>query len=264
MGIDPITLALAANKTKADLAKNGQIGYDTVTTVELIPKAEYEFNSGVITYPVSQLISTGTEVVTIIDGIEYKGTASVPIVTEVGTIVYAGNGSMFGYADTGEPYLTVVGTQEGEQLAIVVFYADADNEKPTQHTVSVVANTTETQPIALKYIPCAVFRFEDFGLPFVLGEEFQKTDVTEEVWLKMADILTQPNAVVEIRERVEGMSEGIFKSAVAWSSYYSGMEGSVVNALAVKPGSIHLDTLYLELYSLEGRHTIEVTERSVT
>lgn len=241
----------------AELKANGGVGYDEIATVELVPEANYEFSVGMIGLPSPQLINAGDEIVTVIDGIEYKGTSS-----RFGDIVCVGNTMAMGGEDTGEPYLTAVGVQEGVPMVLVVFIAEYGSEEPTQHTVSVVANTKVAHPIATKYIPYAVFRFEDFGLPFVLGENLQKTEVTEEVWLKMVDILTQPNAVVEIRETSEeGTSNAVSRSAIAWSSYVSNSAGSGVTAAAVSPGDGKLNnTLHFQLFSEEGQHTIEVID----
>lgn len=156
MGIDIITMALSANRTKDALERNGQIGHEGVKTVELVPKAEYEFDKGTIMLPVPQSINVGDELIIAIDGIEYKATAAL-----FGGIVCAGNSGAFGGEDTGEPYLVGFGETDGELLAQVVLVAELDGTETTQHTVSVVANVKTVYPIDPKYLPRTVVDLTD-------------------------------------------------------------------------------------------------------
>lgn len=186
--MDILTLA-QINKLK----KNGGVGYDELTTVELIPEASYEFNRGMLVYPISNACDSASKIVTTIDGTKYE---SVPQIISAGGVpaIVAGNGVAYGLPDTGEPYMVVIGEAEGALVAMVVFLADMESEEPTQHTVSVVADVVTVHPIELKYISAPVFRFEDFGITELQNDTI--VTLNEVTWSAMVKLLSTPGAVV--------------------------------------------------------------------
>lgn len=231
--MDMMTGIWAANKAKADLGKGGKAGYDEVVSVELVPEAEYAFNGGLLGLPSPQLINVGDEIVTVIDGIEYKGTAY-----SFGGLVCVGNAVVLGREDTGEPYFTAVGEQEGALMVVVAFIAEFGSEETTQHTVSVVANTKVAHTIDLKYIPKTIFRFEDYGLSYddLAAASDHSADVSAETGQRMVDVLTTPNVWIEITTSDES-STSISKSAVHRTLVNNDSDGTQVSVWFHTEGS---------------------------
>lgn len=149
--MDPITLSMA----KKHANKKG--GYTTTKNVEIVPNAKYEFYNGELALPATCIIKGGDEIITTIDGIEYRATAK-----EVdGGGVLAGNGMVFGAEDNGDPYCTVIATTDAGYMAIVAILAEVGTEETTQHTVSVDANLEFVHFIDGKYIPRTVVDLSD-------------------------------------------------------------------------------------------------------
>lgn len=144
----------------AEIKAKGGVGYDTRETVELVPKASYDFEWGAMNYPISELYDEGSEVITTIDGVTYRSVLQAT--AEVGyPAVFAGNGITLGLPDTGEPYLAVIGEIDGTPYVMLDFLPEIESQEPTQHTVSVVVNAVTVHPINEKYLPEALQFGED-------------------------------------------------------------------------------------------------------
>lgn len=132
----------------------GGVGYTSESFVELIPEATYEFNGGSLEYSLSAIPDNAHTILTKIDGMEYKSATQVVPNPELGgDVIVAGNGSMLGLANTGEPYVVLITEMEGTAFAIVAVLTDAESGEPTQHTVSVSVSEPEVHTIDPKYLP---------------------------------------------------------------------------------------------------------------
>ena len=245
------------------LKKNGGVGYDELATVELIPEASYEFDHGRLVYPISNACDSASKIVTTIDGTKYE---SVPKSIFVGGVpaIIAGNGVAYGFPDTGEPYLVVIGEAEGTLIAMVVFLADMESEETTQHTVSVVANVATIHPIDLKYISAPVFRFEDFGLT----EPPLKTIVflNPATWSAMVKLLSTPGAVVCIphTDSIDGLdiTRTMYCPVIAVTDSASSDGDRTLSAIVgcVKDAKLHYKLYRLGYVTATNAFGIDVNE----
>lgn len=153
MGINPITMSLSANKAKADLATNGQIGYTSKGRAVLANVTDGEFVEGAYSGEAQFVLSAGESYVVTWDGQEYRCVATF---VEEAHIIFIGN-----------PY--VAGEGEDNGMPFVMFYipeagATAINSLTDGvHSFAVEKITEKINTIDPKYLPAG----SGGGLPVV-------------------------------------------------------------------------------------------------
>ena len=97
--------------------------------IELVPEATYEFNQGECTISIPEMYDAGTEIIITIDGVRYSSISKLFNLDEqhYSYIVVAGNGSIIGLEDTGEPYMVIMRSTEQDVILIVDLYAERES-----------------------------------------------------------------------------------------------------------------------------------------
>lgn len=158
--MDIITAKLGAKMAQEELQANGQIGYFKNANAVLIPESSYAFASGAAMLPVSVAFTEGDRVTTTLDGVEYSATAKSVTMPDGTNGAAAGNHSMLGGEDTGEPFFAFCGMMAGALVVALFVLADAGTDS-SQHTVSISAEVEEVHAIDPKYIPTTVVDLTD-------------------------------------------------------------------------------------------------------
>lgn len=150
---------------KLKMIEEGGVGYiETGLDVELVPEARYEFNAGAFIQPVAKMYNAGAVIVTKIDGVKYSAVSQGFANPETGDpIIFVGNGVLFGFPDTGEPYVTAIVEENGILALAVGILAEVDSES-LEHELSVVVSEGKVHTIDQKYLPDTVATKSDiFG-----------------------------------------------------------------------------------------------------
>lgn len=161
--MDILTAKLGANMAQNSLKANGQIGYTKFSApIVLIPNGSYEFSSGELGFPVSQLPKAGDTITLTLDGVVYTATARELYVEEAGvTFLLIGNTVVFGGVDTGEPFTLLFNSEDGTSFALFFILAETGTESTTTHTVEVSIAAEIIHPIDPKYRPSIVVDMDD-------------------------------------------------------------------------------------------------------
>lgn len=168
MGLDPITMSLSANKAKADLATNGQIGYTSKGRAVLANVTDGEFVEGAYSDEAQFVLSAGESYVVTWDGQEYRCVATH---VEEAHLVFIGN-----------PY--VVGEGEDNGMPFVMFYipeigvTEINSLTDGVHSFTVEKITEKINTIAPKYLPAG----SGGGLPVVELEKAISTENSDAVF----------------------------------------------------------------------------------